>query len=43
MAHWEMAGTVTAISRAQQVVGSRLNSMDQGLALIEEHIGFVKA
>ena len=39
----EMAGTVTAISRAQQVTGSRLNSMDQRLALIEEHIGFVKA
>ncbi len=39
----EMAASVTAIGRAQQVTGSRLNSMDQRLALIEEHIGFVKA
>ncbi len=39
----EMAGTVTAISRAEQVTGSPLNSMDRRLALIEEHMGFVKA
>ena len=39
----EVAASVTVIGKAQQVTGSRLNSMDQRLALIEEHIGFVKA
>lgn len=39
----DMAASVTAIGKAQQVTGSRLNSMDRGLALIEERIGFVKA
>ena len=39
----DTATTVTAIGKAQQLTGARLNTMDQRLALMEEHIGFVKA